>query len=189
MFPFSRLGLVCELIAKTSNNPKVKPSLGLHIGIATGFLVVGNMGSESAKSYTVMGDTVNTASRLKGVSKQYGVQIILTEETRNMAVKGLEFREIDWVQVVGKQEPLRIYELLGRKKKLNSEMITLRNFFEQGLNAYRQQNWNLAQKCFEHCLQIYPSDRPTQLYLERLQTLRENPSPQNWDGVWRLTKK
>lgn len=185
----ARLQQLFQLIPRTSNNPKAQPFLSLHIGIATGSLVVGNMGSESAKSYTVMGDTVNIASRLKGVSKQYGVPIILTQETRNMAVQGLEFREIDWVQVVGKQEPVRIYELLGRKTDLSSEMLTLRDIFEQGLSAYRKQDWQLAQQCFENCLQIQPSDRPTQLYLERLQTLRENPPPQHWDGVWHLTKK
>ncbi len=101
--------LMVEATGKTA-----QPPVNLHIGIATGSLVVGNMGSEAAKSYTVMGDTVNTASRLKGVSKQYGTQVILAEETYQMAAEAVEARELDLIQVVGKQEPVRVYQLLGR---------------------------------------------------------------------------
>jgi len=175
--------LMAEAVGKTES------PVNLHIGIATGALVVGNMGSTAAKSYTVMGDTVNTASRLKGVSKQYGTQVILAEETYQMAAEAVEVREIDLIQVVGKQEPVRVYELLGRKGELSPDAIALRDTFEQGLKAYRQQNWEQAQQCFEKCLHISATDSPANLYLQRVQTLRESPPSQDWDGVWRLTKK
>jgi len=184
----ARLEQLRQLMAKAAVTTRQTP-VNLHIGIATGSLVVGNMGSAAAKSYTVMGDTVNTASRLKGVSKQYGTQVILAEETYQMAAEAVEVRELDLIQVVGKQEPVRVYELLGRKGEISRNAIALRDSFEQGLKAYRQQDWEQAQQCFEKCLHINTTDPPAILYLQRVQTLRENPPSQDWDGVWRLTKK
>ncbi|NES22339.1 MAG: HAMP domain-containing protein [Symploca sp. SIO3E6] len=183
----ARLEQLRQLMAETVG--KTESPVNLHIGIATGALVVGNMGSTAAKSYTVMGDTVNTASRLKGVSKQYGTQVILSEETYQMAAEAVEVRELDLIQVVGKQEPVRVYELLGRKGELSPDASALRDTFEQGLTAYRQQNWEEAQQCFEECLHLNATDSPANLYLQRVQTLQENPPSQDWDGVWRLTKK
>ena len=184
----ARLEQLRQLMAKAAGKT-VQPPVNLHIGIATGSLVVGNMGSESAKSYTVMGDTVNTASRLKGVSKQYGTQVILAEETYQMAADAVEARELDLIQVVGKQEPVRVYELLGRKGEISRNASALRDTFEQGLRAYRQQDWEQAQQLFEQCLRINATDYPAILYLQRVQTLRKNPPAKDWDGVWHLTKK
>ncbi|NET54764.1 MAG: HAMP domain-containing protein [Symploca sp. SIO2E6] len=184
----ARLGKLCQLMAEAAGKT-VQVPIKLHIGIATGSLVVGNMGSAAAKSYTVMGDTVNTASRLKGVSKQYGTQVILAEETYQMAAEAVEVREVDLIQVVGKQEPVRVYELLGRKGEISENAIALRDSFEEGLKAYRQQDWEEAQQCFEKCLHINGTDGPADLYLQRVQTLRESPPAPDWDGVWRLTKK
>ena len=165
------------------------PSLHLHIGIATGPLVVGNMGSATAKSYTVMGDTVNTASRLKGASKQYGVPILMTEETHQEVSDHMITREVDRIQVVGKDEPVRIFELLGQTGTLAPDAIAAYDHFHQGLLAYRQQQWDIAYDHFSHCLEGIPGDRPSQIYCDRITHFRQSPPPDDWDGVWRLTKK
>jgi len=163
--------------------------IALQVGLTTGPLVVGNMGSEQAKSYTVMGDTVNIASRLKGANKAYGTQVLMTEETQQMASEHMATREIDLIQVVGKDEPVRIYELLGRITDTNAETTQLKNLFHEGLMAYREQTWNKAQENFEQCLHLCPTDAPSKVYLDRITTFQKTPPQNNWDGVWQLTKK
>ncbi|MEM9769825.1 MAG: adenylate/guanylate cyclase domain-containing protein, partial [Cyanobacteria bacterium P01_D01_bin.71] len=163
--------------------------LHLQVGLATGPLVVGNMGSNAAKSYTVMGDTVNIASRLKGTSKQYGVAIVLAAETQQQVAAVMATRELDLVQVVGKEEPVRIYELLGLADSLSDAEQAALLAFEQGLAAYRQQDWASARQHFETCLAIQPGDRPAQLYLERIAAFTTSPPPADWNGVWQLTQK
>ncbi|NEQ46731.1 MAG: HAMP domain-containing protein [Leptolyngbya sp. SIOISBB] len=164
-------------------------NLQLHIGLSTGALVVGNMGSETTKSYTVMGDTVNTASRLKGASKQYGVPILLSQATQQQIAPTMATRELDLIQVVGKAEPVRIYELLGPLDTLAETEQAAVAAFEQGLAAYRQRDWVTARQHFEACLASKPGDRPALLYLDRLTTLAANPPADDWDGVWQLTQK
>ena len=178
-----------QLVARFCSDPLILDALDLHVGITTGSLVVGNMGSHASKSYTVMGDTVNTASRLKGASKQYGVRILITQETRDQLTDEFIIRELDRIQVVGKQEPVQIYELLGTTATATEQQHTLIEAFQNGLSAYRQQDWDIAQQHFEHCLTIWPTDQPSQIYLERLQTLRGSPPSEDWDGVWRLISK
>lgn len=163
--------------------------LDLRIGLATGELVVGNMGSESSKSYTVIGDAVNLASRLQGASKQYGVRILIAESTRNNAIDVIETREIDRIQVVGKEESARVYEVLALKGNLSAHFAALRDSFERGLNAYWQQNWQKAEQMFVECLQLQPDDRPSQIFRDRILQFQENPPPQDWDGTWQLDKK
>ncbi|MBT3345673.1 MAG: HAMP domain-containing protein [Gemmatimonadetes bacterium] len=164
-------------------------SLHLRIGLSSGPLLVGNMGSDQSKSYTVLGDTVNIASRLKGVCKQYGATILMTEETHRMTENTMETRELDLVQVVGREEPVRVYELLGRRGSIDSGLEDLRDRFERGLEAYRQQDWDSAQAHFEGCLEITANDGPTAQYLERVRHLRAEPPGDTWDGVWHLTHK
>lgn len=165
------------------------PPLKLCIGLATGSLVVGNIGSETVKSYTVMGDTVNTASRLKGVSKQYGVDIVLMDATSAMLGDRFVTRELDLIQVVGKDEPVRIYELLGETGTIDPPLLDRCATFATGLAAYRQQQWDAAQAAFEKCHTETITDPPAQLYIDRIATLKDDPPPTNWDGVWRLTQK
>jgi class 3 adenylate cyclase len=183
----AQLDQVRRLVAEAA--PGEATDLILQVGLATGPLVVGSMGSEQARSYTVMGDTVNTASRLKGANKEYGTQILLTEETQQLAGPTMETREIDLIGVVGKDESVRIYELLGSKEQLDSATTELREVFHQGLAAYREQDWDRAMGHFEHCLRIRTEDGPALVYLERLRILRDNPPDDAWDGVWRLTRK
>lgn len=163
--------------------------LPLHIGIATGTVVVGNMGSETSKSFTVMGDTVNIASRLKGVAKQYGVYVLIPEQTKRHIQEIIETREIDLIRVVGKNEPIRIYELVGLHIEVKSHQLEFRDCFEQGLSAYRQQEWDEAERYFTTCLTMQTQDQPCQLFLQRIDTLRKKPPKQGWDGVWQMVKK
>ena len=161
----------------------------LHIGLSTGPLVVGNMGSEAAKAYTVMGDTVNTASRLKGVSQQYGVTIVINQATQQQVSDVMATRELDLIRVVGKEDPIHIYELLGHRDTLTAVDGAAIAAFAQGLAAYRQQAWDQARQHFNQCLAQKPDDRPTLLYLDRVDQLEANPPDTNWDGVWQLTQK
>jgi adenylate cyclase len=101
----------------------------------------------------------------------------------------VEARELDLITVVGKSEPVRIYELFGRAGQLNPKEAELRQEFDKGLAAYRAREWDAAEQQFQRCLKLNPKDAPSALYTERLATLRKVPPPADWDGVWRLTHK
>jgi class 3 adenylate cyclase/HAMP domain-containing protein len=186
---YKKLSTLRQMLPDIMGLRKDLPTINLRMGIATGDVTVGSIGSEYSKSYTVIGDTVNLASRLEAVNKEYGTQMLISEETWKMAHDAIEVRELDLIQVAGKSEPVRIYELLERKGQLNDNAASLRDHFAEGLASYRSQRWDLAEAQFNECLKINPADRPSKLFIARLQHFRERPLSPDWDGVWRFQEK
>jgi len=165
------------------------PTIRARMGLATGEVTVGSIGSEDARSYTVMGDTANLASRLEGANKAYGTATMITEETRTLAGDAIEVRELDRVRVMGRSEAVRVFELLARKGALAPAVAQLRDAFEAALALYRIQKWDEAQRGFERCLALDPADGASKVFLERIGRLRAQPPGAGWDGAWTLDSK
>jgi len=165
------------------------PEFVVRMGLATGEVVLGTVGSDISKSYTVIGDIVNTASRLEGVNKVFGTGIIVSDETARLAQHAVETRELDLITVAGKSEPLRVHELICKTAELAPDVAELRDIFSAGLAAYRGQEWQTSTKLFTDCLARQPDDGPSQVFLNRIALLKENPPEQDWAGIWNLYSK
>src|SRR6266568_8749402 len=161
----------------------------LRIGIATGEVLVGSIGSELIMNYTVMGDTVNLASRLEGANKEYGGRILVSAATLAAASDAVEAREIDRVAVLGQNRPQAVFEIMARKGELSPAQIELRDQFSEGLACYRRRQWLEARRAFEAALAMVPSDGPSITFIKRLDRLILHPPGEEWDGSWRLEQK
>ncbi len=166
-----------------------RPELKMRIGLCTGSAVVGNMGSRNRMDYTMMGDTVNTAARLEGVNKIYGIYTLVCENTFQKASNRVVGREIDAINVVGKNEPVVVYQLLGLPEDLDENLLKTMQYYAQGLSKYRQLNWDEAIRAFGAALKIAPDDGPSLAMLERCRDYRESPPPAGWNGSYTMKTK
>ena len=186
------LQLVPQLLAELPELLGIRmlpKAFDLRIGIATGEVLVGSIGSELMMSYTVMGDTVNLASRLEGANKEYGGRILVAEATIAGAVGAIEVREIDRLVTLGQTQPQAVYEIMARKGELTAAQAELRDRYAEGLAAYREQRWDEAWRAFEAALKIAPDDGPSLTFMKRLERFASTPPDDGWDGAWHLERK
>ena len=164
------------------------PEIYVGVGVNTGYMNVGNKGSEFRVDYTILGDAVNLGSRLEGLTKVYGVDIITSEFTRH-AVPEYEYRELDRVRVKGKEKAVSIYEPLGLLENISKDERKLLKQFHIGIKQFRAQNWDAAEREIFPLSQLEPDRKIYQIYLDRIMFYREIPPGDDWDGSFTHTSK
>ncbi|TFV70377.1 HAMP domain-containing protein [Bradyrhizobium frederickii] len=161
----------------------------LRIGIATGEVLTGSIGSELMMSFTVMGDAVNLASRLEAVNKVYGTRILVSQATAEAIGSRLELREIDRLAVAGQSAPQAIFEVMARAGALTDAQASLRTHYAEALAAYRARRFDAARAAFNAALEAVPGDGPSRTMLGRIAQFEPSPPDEGWDGAWRLDSK
>lgn len=172
-----------QIQALPTINTKLKkqnlPPLSIRIGIHTGPVICGNIGTKDRLEYTSLGDSVNLASRLEGINKQYGTHIIISQTTQEAVKDHFHLRELDLIRVKGKQHPLKIYELICLKSQATHTQIETQTIYEKALSHYRKQQWTEA----AHLFQQLATDPPSQTMLKRIELFKTEKMPDNWDGT------
>jgi len=159
------------------------------IGINSGEMIVGNMGTQKKMNYTIISSAVNLAARLEGVNKQYGTWILASEATIQETGDILLTRRLDRIRVVGVQEPVRIYEILETRENASENLQQLAKSFNEAFTLFEEQKWEQAELIFKKILQQFPNDGPSRLYSNRCIKFIKNPPAPEWDGVFNLTEK
>ena len=165
------------------------PELHMRIGLCSGKAVVGNMGSRNRMDYTMMGDTVNTASRLEGANKIYGIFTLIAQSTYMQVRDNIVVREIDAIRLKGKKESILTYELVGYTGEVNDTMKKMLISYEKGLEEYRNRSWEKAISNFKEALSYAPNDGPSRTMIIRCTSFNENPPESEWDGTYIMTTK
>ena len=158
----------------------------VRIGVTTGPMIVGNMGSRSRTDYTMMGDTVNLAARFESGQKIYGTDTMVNDVVHETVKNLVESRKLDLIQVMGKEEPVVAYEILERKGELGEDMMRLLELYNKGMDSYEQFEFAEAKKFFTQALEVVPSDGPSALYADRCEDFALNPPE---DLVFRADSK
>ncbi|MDH5581767.1 MAG: adenylate/guanylate cyclase domain-containing protein, partial [Bdellovibrionales bacterium] len=179
--------------------PDVVKDMRMRIGINSGAMVTGNMGSKARMNYTMMGDAVNLAARLEEAAKQYGIYTQVSQFTKEIIdSEDFLWRELDTVRVVGKSEPVTTYELIGLLDDADENLKNLKEHFEKGIELYKSEKWDEAISAFNKSLECewarYPElkgvkTNPSEVYIKRCETYKETPPPSDWGGVYTLTSK
>jgi adenylate cyclase len=164
------------------------PPIHIGVGVNSGRMSVGNMGSEVRVAYTVMGDAVNLASRLEGLTRHYGVGMIVGEQTR-AEVPEVAFRELDRVKVKGKEAPVGIYEPVGLAAEIARGLQDELKLWAQVLKLYRACDWDMAELQLINLTRLDPHAGLYALYLQRIAHLRKTPPEHGWDGSWKFETK
>ena len=169
---------------------KIAPSpLLTRIGINTGPMVVGNMGTNRKMDYTMIGDSVNLAARLEGVNKLYGTWILMSEDTRNQVGDIIVTRKLDRVRVVGKSVPIRLFQAVEEKGHVPEGMVPLLDAYHAALDHFEERRWVEARKGFDECLKMFPEDGPSLRYRKLASDYEKTPPPETWDGVFKMETK
>ncbi|MDR0330450.1 MAG: adenylate/guanylate cyclase domain-containing protein [Chitinispirillales bacterium] len=163
--------------------------LHTRIGINSGDMVVGNMGTHRKMNYTIVSNAVNLAARLEGVNKQYGTMIIASEDTVKETQGRLLTRRLDRIRVVGINEPVRIYEILETKDDASTAMQEMVSLFNKAHGLFEDRNWKDALDMFNKGLELFPDDKPSLLFRDRCQTFIQSPPAGDWDGVFKFEEK
>jgi adenylate cyclase len=163
--------------------------LRTRIGINTGSMVVGNMGTQKKMDYTIMGNAVNMAARLESVNKQYGTWVLTTEGTIKETGDALLYRRLDRVRVVGIDEPVRLCEILELREDAVEELREKTSLFHEALTLFENRDWDTARKAFEKVLTVSPDDGPTPIFIKWCEQYKKFPPAPNWDGVRNLDQK
>lgn len=167
-----------------------KKPVDMGIGLNTGNVVSGNIGSPKRMDYTMIGDGVNLAARLESACKQYFARILISEYTFNKLRGTYRIREIDRVVVKGKTKPVGLYEVLDyHTEKTFPNLMEAVNHFKDGIHNYRKSQWDKGKKAFKKSLALNPSDKLSQTYIDRCDHMKKNPPGNDWDGVWVMTSK